>query len=514
MLWSLLKILIFVVLVAALTLGAEYLMESDAGLRLAFGGWEFTLGPLQAIIAALVLLIVLWFVIKLAGLLVAVVKFVTGDETAISRYFSRSRERRGFQALADGMMALASGEGRLAITKAAKAERLLHRPELTNLLTAQAAELAGDRKKAQETYKLLLQDDRTRFVGVRGIMKQKLADGDLDTAMKLAEKAFALKPAHEETQDTLLRLQAEHADWTGARRTLNAKLRHGAIPRDVHKRRDAVLALSEARDVLEEGHTIEAREAAIEANRLSPDLIPAAVMAARTYIEQDKPRYATRVLKKAWQAQPHPDLAAAFAEIHPDETPEERLKRFRVLTSIAPENPETRMLLAELNIAAEDFPAARTALGDLAEREPTARSLTLMAAIERGQGADDSVVRGWLTRALTASRGPQWICDKCGTAHGAWAPVCAHCGSFDTLSWKTAPAGDLVMPHSTEMLPLIVGALARPAADAAADTPEEDAEPVGDTPEQGPEEPPADGPERTFLDAEFIEDGEEEKEKN
>ena len=42
-----------------------------------------------------------------------------------------------------------------------------------------------------------------------------------------------------------------------------------------------------------------------------------------------------------------------------------------------------------------------------------ARALTLMAAIERGAGADDSVVRGWLTRALSAPRGPQWVCDKC-----------------------------------------------------------------------------------------------------
>ncbi|MHC0051997.1 heme biosynthesis HemY N-terminal domain-containing protein [Actibacterium sp. D379-3] len=476
MLWSLLKILLFVVIVAALTIGAGLLMESEAGLRVAFAGWEFTLGPLQAIIVALLLLVLVWLLLLLAGFLVAVIKFVLGDETAISRYFSRNRERRGFKALADGMMALASGDGREAITRAAKAERLLHRPELTNLLTAQAAELAGDRKKAEETYKLLLQDERTRFVGVRGLMKQKLAAGDTGTALKLAEKAFALKPGHEEVQDILLKLQAEQADWVGARKTLNAKLKHGALPRDVHKRRDAVLALSEARDVLDEGKSIEAREAAVEANRLSPDLIPAAVMAARSYIEQDKPRFATRVLKKAWEVQPHPDLATAFAEIKPDETPAERLKRFRTLTALAPDHPETRMLLAELNIAAEDFPAARTVLGDLAEVDPTARSLTLMAAVERGQGADDSVVRGWLTRALTASRGPQWICDNCGTAHGAWGPVCAQCGSFDTLSWKTAPAGALTMPHSTEMLPLIVGAIADQAAKAEEPAPEPPAE--------------------------------------
>jgi HemY protein len=294
-------------------------------------------------------------------------------------------------------------------------------------------------------------------VGVRGIMKQKLAEGDTDTAMALAQKAFALKPKHEETQDVLLRLQAEKSDWEGARKTLGAKLKSGSLPRDVHKRRDAVLALSQARDILDEGKTIEAREAAIEANRLSPDLIPAAIMAARGFISEGNARYATRVLTKAWNAQPHPDIAAAFAEIVPDETPDARIKRFTSLTKATADNPETKMLMAELQISAEDFPAAKRALGDLVEKQPTARVLTLMAAIERGEGADDSVVRGWLTKALTAPRGPQWICDKCQHIHAAWGPTCVNCGAFDTLAWKTPPMSEVAMPAGTEMLPLIVG---------------------------------------------------------
>lgn len=485
MLWSLLKILLFVALVAALAFGATLLIESEHGLMVSFAGWEFTFGPLQGVVVAVLLLALVWLVLKLAGLIVAVLKFVLGDETAISRYFDRSRERRGFKALADGMLALASGDGREAISKAAKAERLLNRPELTNLLTAQAAEMSGDRKKAESTYKALLTDDRTRFVGVRGLMKQKLSDGDTDTALKLAEKAFALKPAHAEVQDTLLQLQAEKADWKGARKTLGAKLRHGTLPREVHRRRDAVLALSEARGIIDEDGPIEARESAIEANRLSPDLVPAAVMAARSYIEQGKARYATRVVKKAWEVTPHPDLATAFADIKPDETAQARLKRFKALTGLKPSHPETRMLLAELHIAAEDFPEARKALGDLAETDPTARSLTLVAAIERGQGADDVVVRGWLTKALTASRGPQWICESCGSASAEWDPVCGNCGSFDTLSWKTAPQGALSMPHSTEMLPLIVGAIEDKVEDVV-----EEVEPISED-----EHPPSETPE-------------------
>ncbi len=463
MLWSLTKILIFVVAIAAATLGAGYLMETQGGVMVTVGGVEYALTPLMSVIALGVLIVGLWVILKLMSLLVAVVRFLNGDETAISRYFDRNRERRGYEALTEGMMALASGEGRTAMDKARKAERLLRKPELTNLITAQAAEVSGDRRKAEEVYKRLLQDDTTRFVGVRGLMKQKLNDGKTDVALKLAETAFALKPKHTETQDVLLKLQAEKKDWTGARATLNAKLKHGSLPRDVHKRRDAVLALSEAKDLTDEQSTIEMREASIEANRLSPDLIPAAVLAAKSYVAQEKPRYATRVLKKAWEAKPHPDLAAAFAEIEPSEEIAARIKRFGALTKSTQDHPETCMLMAELHISAEDFPAARRSLGDLWETDPTTRTLTIMAAIERGEGADDAVVKGWLAKALTASRGPQWVCDSCHNIHTEWAPVCENCQSFDTLSWKTPPAGEGVSTTGVEMLPLIVGALEKPA---------------------------------------------------
>ncbi len=436
MLWSLLKIVLFVVVVAVATVATGLLIDTGDAVRISYGGWEFTLGPLQAFIVGVLALVLVWLFIKAVGLLFAVLRFLNGDETAISRYFDRNRAARGYQALSDGMLALASGEGRLALIKAQRAAGYLDQPELTNLLIAQAAEVAGDTKKAEVAYKAMLAEPRTRFVGIRGLLQQKLAQGDRETALKLAEKAFAMKPRHTETQNTLLKLQSESADWKGARATLDAQRKSGALPKDVFKRRDAVMALQEAKGVVDEDASIEAREAAIAANRLSPDLIPAAVMAARSYLQKREKKNAARVLKKAWDAQPHPDIAAAFAEIEPEETPAQRVKRFRLLTTIHPENPETQQLQAELLIAAEDFPAARRAIGDLPVKHPTQRALAIMAAVERGEGSDDATVRAWLAKALTSPRGPQWCCDKCQAIHATWGPICENCGGFDTLSWR------------------------------------------------------------------------------
>ncbi|TLP65603.1 tetratricopeptide repeat protein [Parasedimentitalea maritima] len=457
MLWSLLKILVFVALIALMAFGGGILMETAGGVQITVAGTEYTFGALQSVIALMVLVGLVWVFLKLMSLLVATLKFLNGDDTALSRYFDKGRERKGYQALADGLMAIASGEGRLAMAKAARAEKFLQKPELTDLLTAQAAELSGDTKKAAEVYKRLISNQATRFVGVRGIMKQKLSEGDTETALKLAEKAIAMRPKHEEVQDTLLRLQAQAQDWAGARSTLATKLKTGMLPRDVFKRRDAVLALSAAGAIVAEGATLQQQEQAIEANRLSPDLVPAAAMASRAHIAKGKKRNAAQVLKKAWGAQPHPDLAHAFAEIEPEETAQQRVVRFAQLAKLQPQHDETKLVMAELHIVAEDFPEARRVLGDLFERAPDARALTLMAAIERGEGASDAVVQGWLARALNAPRGPQWICDSCHHIHAHWAPVCEHCSSFDTMTWTTPDTPEIASATGVHMLPLIVG---------------------------------------------------------
>ncbi len=458
MIWSLIKVLVFIAIAAAITFGAGYILETPGEVRLAFAGREITLSPIGFILVTIVFFAALWVILKLAGLVVAIIRFLTGDETALSRYFDRNRERKGFEALTSGLMALAEGEGRKAQAQAARAERLLDRPELTRLISAQAAEMSGNTDRATAYYKDMLTDDRTRFVGVQGLLKQKLADGETDVALQLAKKAFALKPKHSGVLTTLFDLQSTEADWAGARRTLLASVKAGQLPKDVGRRREAVLSLADANAAMEAGNIDAAREAAYRANKQAPGFAPAALLAADLRNREGQKRSASSTLRKTWAQEPQPDLAAAFAALDPEETPEARRKRFQALLGANPGHPESRMVEAELALAAEDFPSARRALGDLATTRPTTRSLAIMAAIEKGEGSDDSVVKGWLTKALGAQRDEAWVCDTCKAIHSSWAPVCSDCGAFDTIAWVQPPHQESDT-STTAMLPLIVGAL-------------------------------------------------------
>ncbi|MFT3974188.1 MAG: heme biosynthesis HemY N-terminal domain-containing protein [Amaricoccus sp.] len=484
MLWSILKILAFLAIAVALAFGASWILATPGQVTIAFDGREFTLTPIGALVGLVVLLAAVFVLLKLLGLLLAVMRFLLGDETAISRYFSRNRERKGFSAYSDGMLALASGDSKGALRKAQRADRLLDRPELTKLLAAQAAEMGGDRDKAFDAYKQLLPDDRTRAAGIEGLARLKRDEGDLPTAMALAKKAVALRPDNERMLRMLFDLQTRQHDWAGARETLTSAMHARQLPRDVGTRRDAVLSLADAQAAAAAGNQAGADEAAIQANRLAPTLIPAAVLAAQAQARTGNKRKATRILTTAWAGTPHPDIAEAFAGLEPDETPAQRRKRFATLVSAAPGRPESRMVETALAIKAEDFPAARRALGSLAEDEPTARNLTLLAAIERGQGAPDAVVSGWLAKAITASRGPRWVCTNCTGIQAAWTPVCEHCGAFDTLDWRTPPHAEDQDLAEAAMLPLVTGTLDEPPAAAPeAPAPKADVRPDGRSPE-------------------------------
>ena len=65
MIWSLIKVLLFVAVIAALTLGAGILLDTGGGIRIAVAGYEFTFGPLQAVIAALLLVGLVWLLLRI-----------------------------------------------------------------------------------------------------------------------------------------------------------------------------------------------------------------------------------------------------------------------------------------------------------------------------------------------------------------------------------------------------------------------------------------------------------------
>ncbi len=453
MLLMLIRTLLWGVVILAAAVAFDWLRDSTGGVSVDLNGRTYgPFAPLEFVGLVIAIAVLIWLHFKAFSFIVALVRFLSGDETALSRYWNRSRERRGFDALSEGLISLAEGDGDKALTRARKAERLLSRPGLTRLAMAQAAQASGDANLARIYYKQLASEPDTAFVGTKGLLAEALHKGETDRALKLAQHAFALRPKKSEVLTTLFGLQSQTEDWAGARETLGASVSAKTLPKDVAARREAVLLLAEARNTDDSGKKLSFTFAA---NKKSPGLVPAAADAAELHLKHGSDRRARRTLKDAWRLNPHPDLAAAFAKLAPDEDVGQRRKRFKELLDVQPEHTEARLLTGELALADHDFDGAKIAIGDLVESEPSTRSLSIMAAIEKGKGADDGVIRGWLAKAIAAPRGPQWICSNCGAVHADWVPTCNSCSAFDTLDWTAWKEPEDAIAKKLDMAPLL-----------------------------------------------------------
>ncbi|MCI4662309.1 MAG: tetratricopeptide repeat protein [Neomegalonema sp.] len=429
MLKLIIKILLAMAAVAAAVWAILWWQGIEGVTTLEFGGNTLTTETKNVVIGVPLIFGVLWFVI-------ALVRGTLGSFSALFGFVRRRRHERGLDALSKTLIAIAEEDGKKAMKLAMKAERLLDNPDLTRLVNAQAATMAGDRLRAEKYFELMSTDPDTNYLGVRGLLQQALEDKKNERALRLAEQAHDMRPKAPEVLDIMFDLQRKKGDWAGARQTIEAGVRARRLTRDVGDRRRAVLYLTDAMQKQKEGDMKGAYTEAREAARLSPALAPAAVLSARLLTQNGDPREASRALIRAWKQSPHPSIAAGFAALAPHEEPAARLKRFERLIGANPMHAESKLLKAELAIAAGQLTVARDALGDLPETEPTARACALMAAIEQGQAGGEAAVRGWLSKAAAAPRGAQWVCDNCGHIAAEWTHSCGSCNAFDTLSWK------------------------------------------------------------------------------
>jgi HemY protein len=420
MLGPLVYVLILLAVILAGGIALNFLVEEPGRLVVHYGGRVHELTLLEAAIGLVLMVLAILLLLLLLRVLIALIRFIAGDETAFTRFFARRRERRGFDALARSYVALAAGDGGRARRAAERAEAKLMRPSLTRIVNAQAAELAGDDARARTYYRALLMEPETAFVGARGLLKLAVKAGDADRALKLAEHARDLKPRDAEILETLYTLQSQRFDWAAARRTLTEQAKAGHLPAPEAHRRESALALAQSEEAAGAGEQERARALAVEAAKLDPTNIAAVTAAARYLIDAGAKRAATKTVTDAWRVRPHPQLAAAFAAIEPDEAPAARRRRFEQLFTMHPSHPETRFLRAELALANRDWTGAHAAIEELRETEPSARTCAIMAAVARGRGEPDHVVRAWLARALGA---PRDEAAEIAIAHSAMLPL-------------------------------------------------------------------------------------------
>ena len=321
------------------------------------------------------------------------------------------RRRQGQEALTRGFLAAAGGDGAEARRQAQRAASLVDdTPALVRLLSAQAAEAAGDAPGARAAYAAMLGFPELRMAAHRGLTQAALAEGDAAEAQRHAEAAYGLARTAPWAWRAVLEAKLAAGDWPAALALMQGALERKIVSPIVAERARAALltAFAAARERDQDDRV---RAAALDdaqsAVRLAPGFAPAAVVAARLLADDGRAARAAQVIEAAWKAAPHPALWLAYRDLRTDETPRERAARLATLAAFNAEAREARILMAEQALIAGDGVGARAAAKAL-EGEPLTRRLAgLQARIASALGDRDEA-RAWTHRGAEAPPEPDW----------------------------------------------------------------------------------------------------------
>ena len=321
-----------------------------------------------------------------------------------SRRNERQR-RKGMIALSRGLEAVAAGDPEDAQRHAKSALKQLDEPGLTRLLTAQAAQLAGDEETARESFSAMLEAPETEFLGLRGLYLQAASSGDVNAAKGYADRAFKLRPNAAWAYESVYQLSIERGAWGEARDALKLAGKNNLAEGDEVRRKEAALLTAQANASEASGDTISALKDAEAALKLAPDFSPAATIAARLMAKKGNSGKSAKLLEEAWVATAHPAIVKSYATLFADQAPSKRAAKLMKLASRVPERDESKLLIAEQHLLLEEWDDARTILEPLLQRHPNARTFAAMAAAMRGLYGEEQA-RPWLAKAAAAPLEP------------------------------------------------------------------------------------------------------------
>jgi HemY protein len=419
------RVILFLALIALAAAGAAWVADQTGDVALSWGAWRVqTTLPVFAL--------ALGIAVVAASLAWSFLRTLWRLPERVRRGRRERRHARGRHAITHGLLAIGHGDSTAARKHADIARRHAADDPLALLLHAQSAQLEGDRGTAREAFRAMAERPDTRLLGLRGLFIEAQRADDPVAAVAIAEEALKLSPGSTWASHAALGFRCARGDWSGALAILDNNLASGLIDKPAYRRQRGVLLTARALE-LETVDRDLSRDNVMEAIKLAPTLVPAAVLAAKYQSEAHQTRRAMRIVEAAWLAHPHPDLADAYAHVKLGDSARQRLVRVETLAAKAPGHLEGALAVARAAIDASEFTRARAALAPFISA-PTQRVAMLMAEIERTEHGDSGKTRAWTLRAVRALHDPVWTAD--GYVSDRWRPVSPVSGRIDAFQWQ------------------------------------------------------------------------------
>ena len=239
------RVAVFLVCVGVLALGIAWFADRPGEVAVTWLGYRIetslmvALSALAAVVAAA---IAAW----------SLLRFLLRSPEQVSLFIRNRRAMKGHNAISRGLIAIGSGDAHKARRAAAEANRLAPNDSLTLLLTAQAAQLAGDAPDAERAFRTMAQRDETRLLGLRGLFIEAQRRGDGETAQRVAEEAVQTSSGVHWASQAVLDARCAAQDWAGALAALDRM--KGDLEKADYRRQRAVLLTARAEGEKQIGH--------------------------------------------------------------------------------------------------------------------------------------------------------------------------------------------------------------------------------------------------------------------
>jgi HemY protein len=430
-----LRALWFLIVVGAIVFALVWLTDNPGQVALDWRGYR-----VESSFAVLLGLVIVLAV--LAALAYRLWLFLRRAPKQVTGAWRNRRRAQGYQALTQGMVAVAAGDPDEARRQTKRAEVLLNEPPLTMLLSAQTAQLNGDEKAAEEFFKAMTNNPETEFLGLRGLIGQAKKRGESEQALKLTRRAYGLKPKSKWVAQNLFDLQIEEGQWLDAGVTCDDLVRIGSSAKKNTQHSKAVLACQLGFEARAKGDGAVAEVQFKRAVDLDNKFTPAVSAFADALIKQGRHRKAVQLIEKTWASAPHPDLVDPYWRAAEAYDAMARMKASQRLAKSNAGHQESHVAVIIAALEARLWGESRNHLEQITGDAPEtldARICRLWADLEEAEHGNMDKAHEWLTRASLAEMPETWTCSSCGNTASAWSALCGNCQGFDTFAWRRPP---------------------------------------------------------------------------
>ncbi len=355
------------------------------------------------------------------SILMRAIQSVLNAPKTIAIYQEKSHHKKGLQALAYGLSAVAAGDIRMADYYTKRVRRFLKNDfGLTALLEGLSARLSGNEKQAHKSFQKLLNHPETSFLGLKALLQTALDKGDLRYARILVERAYDRHPKQSWVLQSYYDLETQSGRYDNALALLKKMVANDVFNKDQVNRERAALYLAQ--------HDF------AKAYKASSKSLPVCLEYLSALAEKNKRRKSINIIQNIWRYHPHSQLLDFWIKYAPKKAisnPNLMASWIEDLYHMNSDSAACALYCGESLVKLRQPDQAKRFINTAITLKPTMRAYQIMHQIDP--------IGGWINNVPNAHPDECWICTRTRKIYSKWQPV-SDGKYFNTIIW-TYPDG-------------------------------------------------------------------------